>query len=130
MPIMSRIRLPKPTDAEFAILAALWRNGPSTVKQVNDLLDDKTGYTTTLKLLQIMTEKGLVVRDPSERAHVYQAAQSETETQGQLLNGLLHKAFGGSTSQLVMQALSSKRATSKELAEIKKLIDQLAKEGK
>lgn len=127
---MSRTQPPGPTNAELAILNVLWRNGPATVKQVHDLLGEKTGYTTTLKLLQIMTEKGLVVRDPSQRAHVYQALQSEKDTQNQLLNGLLHKAFGGSVSQLVMQALSSKRATPTELARIKKLIDQMAKEKK
>ena len=127
---MATIKVLKPTDAELEILNALWRQGPSTVKQVHDVMGEETGYTTTLKLLQNMTEKGLVIRDESQRAHVYQAKVAETDTQRQLLTGLLHKAFRGSTSQLVMQALASRRATREELAEIKKLIDQLARESK
>jgi predicted transcriptional regulator len=120
----------KPTDAELEILNVLWRRGASTVKQVHAVMGEETGYTTTLKLLQNMTEKGLVIRDESQRAHVYQARNAEKDTQRQLLAGLLSKAFRGSTAQLVVQALESKRATPAELAEIKKLIDRLAKEGK
>jgi len=119
--------LPKPTDAELEILQVLWRLGPSTVKTVQEALGKTTGYTTALKFLQIMTEKGLVRRDESQRAHVYQAACSKDETQQQLLAGLLKRAFAGSTSQLVMQALASKRATASELEEIKKLIEQLTR---
>jgi len=127
---MTTIKSLKPTDAELAILNVLWRLGASTVKKVHEVMGEETGYTTTLKLLQNMTDKGLVLRDESQRAHVYQARYSETDTQRQLLVGLLHKAFRGSTSQLVMQALASKRASAKELAEIKKLIERLAKESK
>ncbi len=127
---MAKITSPKPTDAELGILNVLWRQGALTVKQVHEAMGEQTGYTTILKLLQIMTEKGLVTRNESQRAHVYQAKYTETETQRQLLTGLLHKAFSGSTSQLVMQALASKRATAAELAEIKKLIEQLAKESR
>jgi predicted transcriptional regulator len=119
--------IPKPTDAELEILQVLWRLGPSTVKTVQEALGKTTGYTTALKFLQIMTEKGLVRRDESQRAHVYQAACSKDETQQQLLAGLLKRAFAGSTSQLVMQALASKRATASELEEIKKLIEQLTR---
>lgn len=128
--LMSPIKSLKPTDAELEILNVLWKRGASTVKQVHAVMGEETGYTTTLKLLQNMTEKGLVIRDESQRAHVYQARNAEKDTQRQLLAGLLTKAFRGSTAQLVVQALESKRATPAELAEIKKLIDRLAKEGK
>ncbi len=124
---MSR-SLPKPTDAELNILQVLWRTGAATVKQVQEKLGDETGYTTVLKFLQIMTEKGLVRRDESLRAHVYRATLSEDETQQQLVSGLLKRAFGGSTSKLVLQALASKKASSGELAEIRRLIEKLSKE--
>jgi len=127
---MANLKALRPTDAELAILNVLWRQGASTVKKVHEVMGEETGYTTTLKLLQNMTEKGLVIRDESQRAHVYRARYAETDTQRHLLLGLLNKAFRGSTSQLVMQALASKRATPKELAEIKKLIERLAKESK
>jgi BlaI family transcriptional regulator, penicillinase repressor len=117
---------PKPTDAELAILRVLWSRGPSTVRQVHDSLTEQraTGYTTALKLLQIMTEKGLVARDESDRSHVYSAMLSEGETQRQLLEDLLGRAFGGSATKLVMQALSGDKATPAELAEIRRLIDE------
>ena len=127
---MATPKMPKPTDAELAILSVLWKRGPLTVKDVHEVTGEETGYTTTLKLLQIMTEKGLVSRNEAQRAHVYRAKYTETATQRQLLAGFLHKAFGGSTSRLVIQALSSKRATREELAEIQKLIEQLARESK
>jgi predicted transcriptional regulator len=122
--------LPKPTDSELAILQVLWRNGPSTVKSVQEALGGDTGYTTALKFLQIMTEKGLVRRNESQRAHVYEACGSEDETQQQLVAGLLKKAFGGSSSKLVLQALASRRATPAELEEIKKLVQRLTREAK
>jgi len=117
---------PKPTDAELAILRVLWSRGPSTVRQVHDALTGEraTGYTTALKLLQIMSEKGLVARDESDRSHVYSAMLSEGETQRQLLDDLLGRAFGGSATKLVMQALSGDQATPAELAEIRRLIDE------
>ena len=118
----------KPTDAELAILQALWRRGPSTVKEVQEEMEEGTGYTTVLKFLQIMAEKGFVRRDESQRAHVYVAAVSEADTQAQLVTTLLKKAFGGSTSKLVLQALSAKKASAAELAEIRRLINQLSKE--
>src|SRR5262245_9680542 len=114
----------KPTDAELGILRVLWTRGPSTVRQVADDLDRESGYTTVLKLLQIMTEKGLVVRDESARTHVYQAAFSEDQTQRQLVADLLDRAFGGSAAKLVMQALASKRASPAELDEIRKLLNR------
>ncbi len=117
---------PKPTDAELAILRVLWSRGPSTVRQVHDALTGEraTGYTTALKLLQIMSEKGLVARDETDRSHVYSAMLSEGETQRQLLDDLLGRAFGGSATKLVMQALSGGKATPAELAEIRRLIDE------
>src|SRR5919106_3583235 len=103
--------LPRPTDAELAILRVLWERGPSTVRDVHEALSTTqvTGYTTVLKLMQIMTEKGLVVRDESQRAHIYEARSSEQKTQRQLLADLADRAFGGSPAKLVMQALSGRR---------------------
>jgi predicted transcriptional regulator len=118
---------PRPTDGELAILRILWERGPSTVRQVHEVLSTRdrpmTAYTTALKLLQIMTEKGLVRRDESDRTHVYHSRLSEEQTQRQLVRDLLDRAFGGSSSKLVMQALNAKRATPEELAEIRKLIE-------
>jgi predicted transcriptional regulator len=122
---MASPSLPKPTDSELSILQVLWRLGSATVKEVQESLGSETGYTTALKFLQIMTEKGLVKRDESQRAHIYQAALSKEATQRQLVTGLLQKAFNGSTAKLVMQALASKKASPKELAEIRELIEQL-----
>lgn len=127
---MPREITPRPTDAELAILNVLWDRGTLTVKEVHEVTGEGTGYTTTLKLLQLMTEKGLVSRDEARRAHLYRANYSKVATQQQLLAGFLKKAFSGSTSQLVIQALSSKRASRKELAEIKELIEQLARRSK
>lgn len=114
----------KPTDGELAILRVLWSRGPSTVRQVAEELGRDTGYTTALKLLQIMTDKGLVRRDESARTHIYQAAYSEDQTQRQLVTDLLDRAFGGSAAKLVLQALATSKATPKELAEIRKLLDK------
>jgi predicted transcriptional regulator len=114
----------KPTDAELAILRVLWTRGPSTVRQVADALGNGTGYTTTLKLLQIMTDKELVARDESARTHVYEAAFSEGETQRQLISDLLERAFNGSAAQLVLQALAAKKASPAELAAIRRMLDQ------
>lgn len=117
--------LPRPTDAELSILRVLWERGPSTVRQVHDVLSRErpTAYTTALKLLQIMTEKGLVRRDETDRTHIYHARLSEAQTQRQLVRDLLDRAFGGSSSKLVMQALAARRATPEELGEIRKLIE-------
>lgn len=118
---------PRPTDAELAILSVLWDRGPCTVREVHDDLSrsQETGYTTILKLLQIMTDKGLVVRDESQRAHVYRTRYSEQRTQRQLLGDLIDRAFGGSPAKLVMQALSETRATADELSAIRHLLDQI-----
>jgi len=114
----------KPTDAELAILAILWKRGPSTVRDVADGLGRDTGYTTALKLLQIMTEKGLVARDESARTHVYEAAVSADETQRHLVSDLLDRAFNGSAAQLVLQALAARKASPAELAAIRRMLDQ------
>jgi predicted transcriptional regulator len=114
----------KPTDAELAILRVLWQRGPSTVKQVQKVLEStrQTGYTTVLKLMQIMTEKGLVSRDESSFAHVYQVRVPQEQTQRALVADLLERVFEGSTSRLVLQALAAKKATPEELAEIRKIL--------
>jgi BlaI family transcriptional regulator, penicillinase repressor len=119
--------MPRPTDAELAILRVLWDRGPSTVRQVHEVLSRQaeSGYTTVLKMMQIMTDKGLVVRDESQRAHVYSAAESEGVTQRHLVTDLLTRAFAGNTSQLVLQALASKKTSPAELAEIRRTLDQL-----
>jgi BlaI family transcriptional regulator, penicillinase repressor len=126
---MSRAN-PRPTDAELAILQVLWTRGPSTVRQVHDALsaDRETGYTTTLKLMQIMAEKGIVIRDESARSHVYAASRAQGETQRQLVDHLLDRAFGGSAAALVMQALSAHPASKEEIAEIQELINAHRKE--
>jgi predicted transcriptional regulator len=113
----------KPTDAELGILRVLWARGPSTVRQVAEAMGREAGYTTLLKLLQIMTEKRLVRRDESTRTHVYEAAYTEDQTQKQLITDLLDRVFDGSAAKLVLQALSNSKTTPEELAEIKKLID-------
>ncbi|SIO67257.1 Predicted transcriptional regulator [Singulisphaera sp. GP187] len=118
---------PRPTDAELAILRVLWRKGPSTVRDVQEELAvaQSVGYTTALKLLQIMAEKGLVDRDESRRTHVYWASRPEEQTQCQLVGDLLDRAFGGSAQKLVMQALASKPASAEELAAIRTWLAQL-----
>ena len=116
----------KPTEAELTLLNILWKLGPATVRQVHETVSEtqKTGYTTVLKILQIMHEKALVIRDESNRAHVYAAANSEMSTQSSLLKDLVRKAFGGSTSKLVMRALDD--STSKEeIADIRQLLNEL-----
>ena len=114
----------KPTDAELAILHVLWAHGPSTVRRVAEIMGRETGYTTVLKLLQIMTEKGLVRRDESSRTHVYVAACSQDQTERQLVTDLMNRAFGGSAAKLVLQALAATRSSPEELAEIRQLIDK------
>ena len=121
--------LPRPTEAELELLRVLWRRGPSTVREIHDALPSEkdTGYTTTLKILQKMAEKGLVRRDESAKSHIYSAAIDAEKTQRQLVRDLLQKAFGGSPGKLVLQALSEKLASKEELAEIRRLLDQLQK---
>jgi len=129
---VSKTTPPRPTNAELGILRVLWRRGPSTVRQVQEELNRNhaTGYTTVLKMLQIMTEKGLVGRDESERTHVYEATLPEEETQKQLVSDLLERAFGGSARRLVLHALSVKRSSRKELAQIRQLLDKLERGSK
>ena len=129
---MKKTSLPKPTDSELAILRALWRLGPATVRVVFDELNraQKTGYTTVLKLLQIMTEKGLVRRDESARSHIYQPVCTEQQVQRQLVGHLLDRAFGGSAQKLVLHALSTKKASATELKEIRKLLDEMEGDNK
>lgn len=126
---MSDTKLPRPTDAELGILRVLWARGPSTVRDVHEALQDGSGYTTVLKTMQIMTEKGLVVRDESQRAHVYSARATQQKTQRQLVTDLVDRAFGGSPAQLAMQALSAKKTSPEELAELRRLLDTLEQEG-
>ncbi|MFT5529061.1 MAG: BlaI family penicillinase repressor [Alteromonadaceae bacterium] len=116
----------KPTEAELTLLNVLWQMGPVTVRQVHDVVSEtqKTGYTTVLKILQIMHEKTLVIRDESNRAHVYAAAHSQVQTQSSLLKDLVSKAFGGSTSNLVMRALDES-TSQEEIADIRQLLNEL-----
>ena len=119
---------PRPTDAELAILSVLWERGPSTVREVHEALLSQShdgGYTTVLKLMQIMTDKGLVDRDESQRAHVYTSRHGEQRTQRQLLGDLMDRAFGGSPAKLVMQALSASKASAEDLSAIRNLLDQM-----
>lgn len=117
----------KPTEAELDILTILWKEGPSSVRVVNDELNKtrKLGYTTTLKQLQIMLEKGLVSRVNDGRTHIYRAARDKEETQKQLLDRVMEAAFGGSASKLVMQVLGNHKSSKKELEEIKALIKKI-----
>lgn len=123
---------PRPTDAELAILRVLWERGPSTVREVHDLLSvsHDSGYTTVLKLMQIMTDKGLVDRDESQRAHVYTSRLGEQRTQRQLLGDLMDRAFGGSPTKLVMQALSASKASAEDLTVIRRMLDQLEEDAR
>ena len=129
---MARKSSDRPTDAELAILRVLWDQGPSTVREVHDSLGEArdTGYTTILKQLLIMAEKGLVARDERDRAHVYRARWSEARTQKHILAGLLDRLFAGSTAKLVQQALEGRKSSRKELAEIRRLLDQLEEDSK
>ena len=117
----------RPTDAELEILQVLWTEGPSTVREVYRRLnaERETGYTTVLKLMQIMTEKGLLERDTSVRPQVYRPARSEGHTQRQLMRDLVERAYRGSPGALVLQALSAKRATPEERRKIRELLDKL-----
>jgi len=121
---MGRVQ-PKPTDTELAILRVLWERGPSTVRQVHEVLADTrdTGYTTTLKLMQIMADKGLVTRNESARTHIYSAAAGQEQTEHALVKDLVDRAFGGSAAALVLRALSAKGTSAAELREIRRLID-------
>jgi predicted transcriptional regulator len=117
----------KPTDLEFTILKALWTSGPSSVRDLTAILNESrpTGYTTVLKMCQIMFGKGLVDRDESQRPQIYRARYSQEQTQRQLVRDLVERAFGGSTRSLVMQALSAQKATADDLEAMEKLLDSI-----
>jgi BlaI family transcriptional regulator, penicillinase repressor len=121
---------PRPTDAELEILTVLWSRGPSTVRAVHETIAGRrpAQYTTVLKLLQIMDQKGLVRRNESQRAHVYEASRPREATQRQLAGDLLQRAFGGSARSLMLGALSARKASKKELAELRQLLDEYEKE--
>jgi predicted transcriptional regulator len=122
-------RLPQPTPAELEILQVLWRQGPCTVRDVHEALraQHPVGYTTMLKLLQIMVGKGIAVRDESARSHVYRAAVSEDRTKRRLVSELVDRAFDGSAANLIMQALSARRVSAGELEQIRELLDTAAR---
>ena len=121
---MPRKKSANPTDGELAILRVLWDCGPSTVRQVHAAINEEseTGYTTTLKIMQIMTEKGLVSRDESERTHIYQAAANESEVQKNLADDLLEKAFGGNTAGLVQCLAEHGRIKSSDIERLRKIL--------
>jgi len=123
---MVRRKTSKPTDGELEILRVLWETGPATVRQVNEALNKArpTGYTTTLKLMQIMTEKGFLDRNEADRTHIYRPAVSQESTQSRMVGELLDKVFEGSAEALVMKALSARKVSAEELARIRELIDK------
>ena len=123
---------PRPTDAELEILSVLWGTGPATVRQVYQLISERrpAQYSTILKFMQIMADKGLLVRDEKQRAHVYKTARPREWTQQQLAGHLLERAFSGSAKTLLIGALSARKTTKSELAEIRKLVDEYAKGAK
>jgi BlaI family transcriptional regulator, penicillinase repressor len=123
---------PRPTDAELEILTVLWSRGPSTVREVYETINRRrpAQYSTVLKFMQIMAEKGLVRRNEKQRAHVYEAAQPREWTQQRLAGDLLQRAFGGSASHLLLGALSSRKASRQELAELRKILDEYEKGAK
>jgi predicted transcriptional regulator len=121
---------PLPTDAELDILAVLWRLGPSTVREVHEALGKDSGYTTALKQMQVMTEKGLLVRSERYRSHVYEAAAPREQTQEQIAGDLLRRAFDGSAKNLVLGALRAQPASDEELAEIRRLLNEFGKRRK
>jgi predicted transcriptional regulator len=120
-----------PTDAELEILNILWQRGPCTVREVHDVLNERkpTGYTTVLKLMQIMAEKGIVRRDERQRAHVYRPRLVQEQTQRHLLGDFLNRAFNGSAMKMVMQALATKKASAEELSQLRTLLDKFEREG-
>jgi BlaI family penicillinase repressor len=123
---------PRPTDAELEILTVLWSRGPSTVRDIHETIAARkpTQYTTVLKMLQIMAEKGLVLRDEAQRAHVYEAARAREWTQKQLAGDLLERGFNGSAARLMQGALSGRKTSRAELAELRKLLDDYEKGAK
>lgn len=127
---MNQVKSLKPTESELEILRVLWDKGTATVREVHEELSvyKDSGYTTTLKLMQIMFEKGLVVRDDSSKTHIYKANVTREGTQRQLVDKMVDSLFGGSTTKLVMQALGNNAPSKEELNEIQKLLDNLKKQ--
>lgn len=125
-------KTPRPTEAELEILQLLWQEGASSVRNINDILNKKreVGYTTTLKLMQIMLEKGLVTRNEDQRTHIYSAAVKEQDTQKKLLDSFVDSAFRGASMKMVIQALGNHDASTEELNEIKALIKEIEKKNK
>lgn len=121
----------KPTESELEVLQVLWQNGPSSVRVVNNILNLKrdVGYTTTLKIMQIMTEKGLVTRDTESRTHIYHSAVKENDTQKSLLENFIEKTYCGSTMSLVLQALGHQKASPEEIEKLKSIIKDLEKKN-
>lgn len=130
--MVSQAHPPRPTDAELEILTVMWTTGPATVRQVYEFISQRrpAQYSTTLKFMQIMADKGLLIRDEKQRAHVYRPARPREWTQQQLAGHLLNRAFSGSAKALLIGALSSKKTTKSELAELRKLLDAYSKEMK
>lgn len=130
--MLSKNKNHSPTESELEILQILWQDGPSSVRQVNEKLNEKreVGYTTTLKIMQIMTEKNLVNRNTESRTHIYHSAVKEHETQSSLLESFIQKTYRGSAMKLVLQALGKEDATTQELEELKEIIDKLEKKNK
>jgi len=124
------VTLPIPSDAEFGILTFLWRSGPSTVRDVYEAVAKDTGYTTTLKQMQVMHEKGLLARSEDHRSHVYEAALTKEEAQARFAGELMHRVFEGSARSLVLGALTAQRASAKDLNEIRQILDQFEKKKK
>jgi BlaI family penicillinase repressor len=124
---MNKEKIPKPTESELEVLQVLWNSGPGTVRFVNDKLSEKknVGYTTTLKIMQLMVEKGLLKRDENQRSHLYSAAVKEKDTQRLLLDRFLETAFGGSAMKLVMQALGNHKTTKEEISRIREFLDNI-----
>ncbi len=122
----------KPTDSELEILNILWQNGDSTVREIHEELDKtkEVGYTTTLKLMQIMHDKKLLTRDTSSRTHIYKAAINKEDTQGQIVKRMVENVFNGSTMQLVMQALGNHKASNSELEQIREYLDKIEQDNK
>ena len=129
---MNKNAVPRPTESELEVLQVLWKNEPCTVRFVNDKLNEKkkVGYTTTLKIMQLMFEKSLLKRDEAQRSHLYRAAVKERETQRLLLDRFLETAFGGSAMKLVMQALGNHTASREEISRIRELLNTMEGEEK
>ncbi len=129
---MALEKLQKPTATELEILRVLWERGPSTVREVHEVLAEvkPIGYTSVLKIMQIMTQKGTVVRNEDSKAHIYKARQAAESTKRQLVGDLLQRAFAGSASQLMMHALAAKRTSTTEIAELRELLDEYERRAK